>query len=641
MFTDMVGYTALGQRNESLSLALVDEHRKLLRPVFARHNGREIKTIGDAFLVEFTNAMDAVRCAYDVQRASREFNISMPNGKKLRLRVGVHLGDVEETEGDILGDAVNIASRIGALAEEGGVCVTQQVRDQVQNKFELPLTSIGRRNLKNVNESLEVYRIVMPWEQAFGTSGISDKHRVAIMPLTNMISDPSEEYFADGMTEELISAISKVPALSVISRTSVMQYKNQTKHVAEIGRELNVGTLLEGSVRKAGNRIRIAVQLIDTNSDKHLWAESYDRNLEDVFSIQSEIAQNVASALKIRLLEDARERIGQAPTEDTEAHMLYLKGLYFSRKGTKEGYEKAIQYFRSALDKDSSYALAYCELAHTYEQLGNENYLPEKEAFPKAKEFVTRALELDEALAEGHIFLGEILMFYDWNWSASEREVRRGLELNPNLGRAHATLAFLLVLRGQRAEAIAEMQRALSLEPNSTPFHEAASFIFHMLRLYDSAIEESKELIRLDPENPGGHTNLGIDFLQKGMFDEAITELKEAVTLSSGSDSAKSNLAFGYAISGYKSAATQGLDELIEASKSRPVAPFLVAQIFAGLGDRDRAFEWMEKAYEERSSYLPWIKVDPMFDSLRPDPRYTQLLTRLGIYSSADVGAPT
>ncbi len=628
LFTDMVGYTALGQKNESLALEVLERHRDFLRPIFSKHRGREVKTMGDSFLIEFESALEATLCAIDVQNSVHSLNLE--RGEEALVRIGIHLGDVVHREGDVLGDAVNVASRIEPLAGPGGICISEQVHDHVKNKISYPLLRLDAKELKNVSEPLEVYRVVMPWEQRVGTE-VFNKRRVAVMPLMNMISDPSEEYFADGMTEELISALCMVPELSVISRTSVMHYKNQTKNVAEIGRELNVGTLLEGSVRKSGNRVRIAVQLIDASSDKHLWAESYDRNLEDVFSIQSEIAQNVASALKIRLLEGAKERIGQAPTEDSEAHTLYLKGLYFSRKGTKEGYEKAIQYFRSALEKDSSYALAYCELAHTYEQLGNENYLPEKEAFPKARELVTRALDLDEALAEGHIFLGEILMFYDWNWSASEREVRRGLELNPNLGRAHATHAFLLVLRGQRAEAIAEMRMALSLEPNSIPFHEAASFVYFMLRLYDSAIEESKESIRLDPDNPAGHANLGISFLQKGMFDEAFTELKRAVTLSNGSDSAKSNLAFGYAISGNRIAATQGIDELTEASKSRPVAPFLVAQVFAALGDRDKAFEWMEKAYEERSSYLPWIKVDPMFDSLRTDPRYPQLLTRLGI----------
>jgi adenylate cyclase len=239
MFTDMVGYTALGQRDEPLSLALAAEAKKLLRPIFQRHNGREVKTMGDGFLVEFASVLDAVKCAYDVQRATREFNISLPSEKKIRLRVGVHLGDVVDSQGDISGDAVNVASRIEPLAEDGGVCLTRQVYDHVQNKFELPLASIGSKSLKNVSAPLEVYKMVMPWNDERATpSAQPDKRRIAVLPLANISPDSKDEYFADGMTEELISTISNMSELSVISRTSVMSYKGTKKKIREIGQEL-------------------------------------------------------------------------------------------------------------------------------------------------------------------------------------------------------------------------------------------------------------------------------------------------------------------------------------------------------------------------------------------------------------------
>ena len=272
MFTDMVGYTALGQRNESLSLALVEEQRKLIRPILARHNGREVKTIGDAFLVEFLSALDAVRCAYDIQRAVREFNISLPEERRVHLRVGVHLGDVVESGGDISGDAVNVASRIEPLAEDGGVCVTRQVYDHVQNKFELKLASLGVKPLKNVNTPIEVYKMMMPWEAEKSTpSPQLDKKRIAVLSFANMSQDPADGYFADGMTEELITSLSAVRELTVIARTSIMKYKGSQKGASEVGRELNAGTLIEGSVRKAGNRVRITAQLIDTSTEGHLW----------------------------------------------------------------------------------------------------------------------------------------------------------------------------------------------------------------------------------------------------------------------------------------------------------------------------------------------------------------------------------
>jgi hypothetical protein len=255
MFTDMVGYTALGQRNESLSLALVEEQRKLIRPILGRHSGKEIKTMGDAFLVEFRSALDAVRCAYDIQRATREFNISLPDEKRIHLRVGVHLGDVVESEGDISGDAVNVASRIESLAEDGGVCLTRQVYDHVENKFALPLESIGPKSLKNVSAPVEVYKIVMPWTVESPAPVQLDKRRIAVLPFVNMSPDPADEYFADGMTEEIITTLSKVEQLAVIARTSVTQYKKTTKRVCDIARELNTGSLIEGSQRRLRNSI--------------------------------------------------------------------------------------------------------------------------------------------------------------------------------------------------------------------------------------------------------------------------------------------------------------------------------------------------------------------------------------------------
>ena len=336
MFTDMVGYTALGQRNESLSLALVEEQRKLIRPILARHNGREIKTIGDAFLVEFLSALDAVRCAYDIQRAVREFNISLPEERRVHLRVGVHLGDVVESGGDISGDAVNVASRIEPLAEDGGVCVTRQVYDHVQNKLELKLVSLGVKPLKNVSMPIEVYKMMMPWSvETSAPSNQPDKKRIAVLPFANMSPDPNDQYFADGITEEIISIVSGISGLSVISRTSVMGYKGTTKKLGEIGRELDVGSILEGSFRKAGNRIRITTQLIDVVGDKHLWAQNYDKNLDDIFAVQSEIAEKVAGELKIRLVESEKRTLEKKPTENIEAYSNFLRGRELYREGNE------------------------------------------------------------------------------------------------------------------------------------------------------------------------------------------------------------------------------------------------------------------------------------------------------------------
>ncbi|HVH14932.1 MAG TPA: adenylate/guanylate cyclase domain-containing protein [Candidatus Angelobacter sp.] len=341
MYTDMVGYTALGQIDESLSLALLEEQRKLLRPLFVRHNGHVIKTIGDAFLVEFSSALEAVRCAYDAQRSSREFNISQPADRRIRLRIGLHIGDVVESQGDIAGDAVNVAARIQGVAEEGGVCVTRQVFDQVHDKFELPLKSVGTRSLKNVTSPLEMFKMVMPWEKESSFSQARlDAHRVAVLPFANMSSDPNDSYFADGITEEIISTLSGVSGLSVVARTSVFGYKGTTKKVQEIGKELGAGSILEGSFRKAANRIRVTTQLIDVEKDRHVWAENYDRDLEDVFVVQTDIAERVSDKLRVKILAGEMDRIVKRPTESTKAYALYLRGEVSLEQESIEGYQE-------------------------------------------------------------------------------------------------------------------------------------------------------------------------------------------------------------------------------------------------------------------------------------------------------------
>jgi adenylate cyclase len=349
MFTDMVGYTALGQRNEPLSLALVEEQRKLIRPLLSRFNGKEVKIMGDAFLVEFSSALEAVRCAYEIQRTTREFNVPLPEDRRIHLRVGVHLGDVVESQNDISGDAVNIASRIEPLAEDGGVCLSREVYNQVNNKIDLRMESMGNKSLKNVAKPLEVFKVVLPWQEAAKESQ-PDKRRVAVLPLTSISADSKDEYFADGMTEELITTLSRIRELKVIARTSAMRYKGEKRAVGEIGRELEVGTLIEGSVRKSANRLRITVQLIDVQTEEHLWAQNYDRELEDVFAVQSEIARKVAGTLKVKLLGTDEKRLTSRKPENVPAYLVYLKGraILEAFRRYENGLAQARELFESA-----------------------------------------------------------------------------------------------------------------------------------------------------------------------------------------------------------------------------------------------------------------------------------------------------
>jgi adenylate cyclase len=424
MFTDLVGFTSLSQRDESMALSVLDEQRKLLRPLFNKHGGREVKTIGDAFLVEFDSALEATECAVELQKTLHEYNDSAK--ESLLVRVGVHVGDVIHRDGDIYGDAVNVASRIEPLASSGGICVSGQVYDQVRNKIPYKLIKLQPKELKNVKFQVDAYKLELPWEnRELHSVREHDRHRLAVLPLANMSADPADEYFADGMTEELISAVSNISGLSVISRTSVMEYKGKGRKIAEVGDELDVGTVVEGSIRRAGNRLRVTVQLIDVGEDRHLWSEKYDRELDDVFKIQDDIAGKIAQALRVKLV--SIQEPGVNRTENIDAYTLYLKGRFLWNKRSKEGVLEALKLFTEAIKIDPNYARAYSGLADAYSIAADYNFMDRVEGSMKAREMVMKALELDDTLAEAHASLG-INLLDDLNYEGARREFLRAIE---------------------------------------------------------------------------------------------------------------------------------------------------------------------------------------------------------------------
>ncbi len=631
MFTDMVGYTTLGQRNESLSIALVDEQRRLIRPVLLRHNGREVKTIGDAFLVEFSSAMDAVRCSYDIQRATREFNISAPVEQKLHLRIGLHLGDVVESQGDISGDAVNIASRIEPYAEDGGVCLSRQVYDHVQNKFEVPLTSLGLKSLKNVSSSMEVYKMLMPWDEARAVAPTEhDARRIAILPFANISPDIADEYFADGMTDELIAVLSKISGLRVVARTSVMRFKGEKVTANRIGQELRVGSLVEGSVRKSKNRVRITVQLVDTQTEEDLWTETYDRDLQDIFSVQSDIAQQVAKALELRLGVRESSALRQQQTQSPEAYSLYLKGRNRWNLRSERDLNRAIKYFEEATGKDPRYALAYAGLADCYSILGYYGYRRASVVSPRAKELAEKALSLDENLAEPHASLGQVLMNYYFDWKRSGSELDRALELNPSYATAHFWRATHYMSHGRFDDCLAEVKKAVELDPLSMIILTDAAKDFYLSRHYDEAIDQYKKSLQVDPNFPIAHKGLAEVYAQKGMNNEAILEIEKAIELSGKSVFILDDLGYIYARAGRREDAMKVLEDLERTAADEYVPAYGRVVIHAALGDHEKALTWLEKAYEERS-FLVYLKVDPAFDALREEERFVKILEKIGL----------
>src|SRR5437870_895808 len=586
MFTDLVGFTTLSQRNESLAVSVLEQQRESLRSMFNKHGGREVKPIGDAFLVYFPSALSAVNCAYDIQKTTRELNNSLSAERRVLLRIGVHLGDIVESRGDISGDAVNVASRMESIADSGGVCLTRQVYDQVQNKFELPLRSLGAKSLKNLRDPIEVFKMVMPWEGAMMEEEVElDSHRVAVLPLKNMSPDPNDEYFADGMTEELITALSGLRELTVIARTSVMQYKNSPKRIADVGRELKTGTVIEGSVRKAANKIRITVQMIDASTEGHLWVQNYDRQMDDIFAIQSEIAEKVADALKVKLIDSTRRRLEKKPTENTEAYMLYLKGRYYWNERTREDIDKAIKYFEHAIRIDPQFAPSYSGLADCYSIITDYFWMAPHRTSKVARDFSVKAVELDNDLAEAHASLALTQMNYFWDFGSAERELKRAIELRPNYAPAHHWRAIMLLYQKRFGEAYEQEKRAISIDPYSRVINNLMAGLLAILGATDEATERYHRIFEIYPGSGSVHGWKAAVHAWLSEYDLAIEEAKRAFDLDKN-PSLESTLAWVYAVAGKNDEAQGILDQMMSRVAKEYVSPVWIGLVELALIDR-------------------------------------------------------
>jgi len=459
------------------------------------------------------------------------------------------------------------------------------------------------------------------------------KPAIAVLPFENISPDPSDAYFADGMHEQITSQLSQVSAIRVISRTSVMPYQEERKPVRDIAAELGVNYVLEGSARKAEDRVRLTVQLIDAERDEHVWADEYDRDLTaaHLFEIQSEVAERVASALEVELTASERERIERHPTESLAAYDLYLLGRYYWNQLDTEGLERAIEYFERALDLDPDFALAYSGLADTYMVQTQGWRLAPRDVFPKAREAATRALELDPTLAEAHASLGQVRLFFDWDWEGAEAALRRAIELNPNYAPAPHWMAMCLMARARFAEAIQTVDRALALDPQSPYVKMNVGYIFYVSRQYNRAIEAYSDALEAHPNAVIRALRGGV-YVQQGLFDEGISDIELASEMLEGRNLIPAAyLGFAYARAGRRNDAERVLRELQEISAERFVNPDYIAIVLIGLGENDQAIEWLNRATEARTDWPVFFPVDPVTDSIRSDPRYQELLRTVGL----------
>ena len=624
VFTDMVGFAALTQRNESQSLQLLEKHNRLVRPIFAKHGGTEVKTIGDSFLIEFGSALDAIRCAVEIQTSLHEYNASTPDEWKITLRVGIHLGDVVHKGGDLFGDAVNISSRIEPLAEAGGVCISRQVYDQVHNKFELPIISMGERKLKNVNGLQEVYRVVMPWEGSVSSmqSG-AEPLRVAVLPFSNLSPDPADEYFADGMTEELISTVSRIDGTEVISRTSVMQYKKSPKPIRQISGELDAGTILEGSIRKAGNRLRVNVQMIDAVKDRHLWAESYDRNLDDVFAIQTDIAGRVAEALRARMAKETSRSVGE--TDNIEAYTAFLRAKQLLNEGTKAQLNDAISLLEDAIAKDPNFSRAYSELARALRHQGM--YGDYTATMKRAEEIARKAIETGPKSAEAHAAMASVHSALD-RFEAARGEVETAITLNPNLSGALHLLGEINGAFGMLDEAVANQQKAYDLDPVSL---YAGSMLSDTLRVAGRVEEALQVLARMNelyPNNSYVAQAMSACYIYQKDYQKAREVLETSILAHPENHELKANLGYIAALEGRREEALERLrefegdDTILRSNAGLFINTALgrFDEAFAALDDLARTHAW---------PFL--IKSEPQLENLHKDPRFSEFCRKVGI----------
>jgi adenylate cyclase len=609
MFTDTVGYTASTQADEGRTLELLRQQSELIRPLIAVHQGREIKSTGDGWLVEFDSALKATQCAVNIQRRIREHNAEGGQAP-IQIRIGIHLGDVVQEGHDILGDAVNIAARIEPVAEPGGICVSGAVREQVWNKIPDRLEKLPPAGLKGVRVPTDVYRVVLP--PSAGPEEAPALNRLAVLPFSSISPDSRDEYVADGLTEEMITVLSRLQGLRVIARTSVLPYKATPKPISQVGSELAVSSVLEGSVRRAGNRIRITVQLIDVATQEHTWANTYDRELNDVFALQDEIAREVADALKVTLGSAEEARMGARPAPGAESYLAYLKGrslLHQSAgpapKGTGEGFvrhdeaspalESAKAEFERAIALDPTNAAAYSGLADATYVLMDEQggargtgeqspayWLRERERTIDACETLARkALELDPDLAEAHASLGSLYMRQSERSPDAEGELRRAIALSPSYAAAHSWLAELLFLENRTDAALEQLTLAEDADPLS-----AASRV--NLAMYLIGI------------TPGHSWNLPKGYL--GIY---------------------------YALNGRAEKARELLAEVERMPEEVRGRAQVLAVIYGYLHEPDRCFPWMEKALARRETSAEWWRTAPRLEQLRGDHRFVQLMANV------------
>jgi TolB-like protein/Tfp pilus assembly protein PilF len=633
MFTDMVGYTALMQENEQKAKSLRDKQKSILEEKIFEHKGQILQYYGDGTLSIFGSVIEAVLCSVEIQNELQKEPV-------VPLRIGIHVGDVVYDDDGIYGDAVNVASRIENLSVAGAVLVSEKVYDEIRNQDNLNAVSLGSYELKNVKKPIEIYALsseglVIPSLEDVKKKSGSNEFSVAVLPFVNMSADTENEYFSDGITEEILNALSKVNGLLVTSRTSSFAFKGKNEDIRQIGHQLGVNTILEGSVRKMGNRVRITAQLINTSDGYHKWSETYDRNLEDIFAVQDEISRTIAQQLSQKLsYSDIKVPLVKPKTYNLDAYNLFLKGRYYWNKWTPEGFKKAIECNEEALTVDPDFVYAYIGLSSTYLVLGSLGYLNPGDALYKAKEYALKALKLDDSISESHFCFALVQLFYEWNWEKAYKSFHKALEINSGSADVHYTYALYLIAMGRLREALVEVEQAHTLDPLSLPINMQLGSTYYYLRRFDDALEQFKKTLELDQSFRSALYGIGWTYLSKGDTGSAIEVILKAQKLAGSDLKGVAILGYAYAKAGETEKAENCIQKLMK-RKELDMQVSLnmdLAIVYAGLKNYDMVFHYLELAYKDRSGGMIFLNVHPEWSNqIKSDPRFKSLIKKMGL----------
>jgi len=629
MFTDIVGYTAMMQYDEQDAYKKRERHRKVLESLITKYQGKIVQYYGDGTLNIFGSAIESVNCAVEIQN-------ELLKEPKVPLRIGIHIGDIVYNNEGAYGDGVNIASRVESLSVPGGVLISEKVYDEIRNQPEFSAISLGKFELKNVTRAVELFALTneglaYPSINKIKANMKSPNKSVAVLPFVNMSADPENEYFSDGITEELLNALTKVDGLQVTSRTSSFAFKGKNEDVRQIGKQLCVTSILEGSVRKAGNKVRITSQLINTADGYHIWSEVYDRKLEDIFEVQDEIARKIANTLREKLTgSEAKEQIVKSPTKNLDAYNKYLKGRFYYNKWNPSDAKKAIKLFEEAISIEQYFALPYAGLSQCYTLLGSMGQLPSNIAFPKAKAAAMKALELNNQLAEPYVLFAWISFFYELDWKSAEGLYKKTIHLNPDSADAHQGYAVFLLIKEKYDEAIAEQELAFKLDPLSLPIDFSFAFVNYCSGRFEDALKQYDKTLELDPTFKGAKEGKGYIYARTGKVDKAIKIFKQIYEQLEDPLKGITGLGYAYAKAGNIEEAEKCLKKLKQREqKEKDVSLFMdFAIIYTGLRNTDKVLYYFEKAIDARVGTM-LIFADPVWKELRSDPRFEKLKEKI------------